>query len=341
MRGRVLLWGVKKVIKQCQSLNHYTDIIAKKIVKHPSIKTLKKATAIGSNEMMSILEDITKNETDMEFKKVLETALANNVPAEYLDYAKDLRQEFERLFPGEDSKLQAAVSTLNKQVGKVRSEIGVWFDTVMSRTTDLFIIWTRVFTAIFAVLLSIWFHIDSIQLLKDLSLDPALRASLIQMSDSALARAEGIVGGETVAEIALKATIEQRPGHNIELPTQIKTEKEGLAWLQVTFKDDPKLLDLLKIYAQQFQETTKRKLKEFANNALELKTELEKSQLSFLTLRELSLNPVKNYDSFLEWVGVLISAALLSLGAPFWYNLLRNLSTLRPVLAGKVDPSKE
>jgi hypothetical protein len=34
---------------------------------------------------------------------------------------------------------------------------------------------------------------------------------------------------------------------------------------------------------------------------------------------------------------VLISAIHLSLGAPFWFNALRQLANLRPILAGKVD----
>jgi hypothetical protein len=35
--------------------------------------------------------------------------------------------------------------------------------------------------------------------------------------------------------------------------------------------------------------------------------------------------------------GTLASAALLSLGAPFWFNMLKDLSSLRPVLAKKQE----
>jgi hypothetical protein len=34
---------------------------------------------------------------------------------------------------------------------------------------------------------------------------------------------------------------------------------------------------------------------------------------------------------------MLASAALLSLGAPFWFNLLKALTNLRPALAQQVD----
>jgi hypothetical protein len=36
-------------------------------------------------------------------------------------------------------------------------------------------------------------------------------------------------------------------------------------------------------------------------------------------------------------LGLLISAFFLALGAPFWFNSLRQLSNLRPIIAGKVD----
>jgi hypothetical protein len=39
--------------------------------------------------------------------------------------------------------------------------------------------------------------------------------------------------------------------------------------------------------------------------------------------------------------GILVSAVLLSLGAPFWFNVLRVSSTLRPVLATKVEREPE
>jgi hypothetical protein len=35
--------------------------------------------------------------------------------------------------------------------------------------------------------------------------------------------------------------------------------------------------------------------------------------------------------------GIIVSAALLGLGAPFWFSLLKNLTTLRPALAQAID----
>ena len=38
--------------------------------------------------------------------------------------------------------------------------------------------------------------------------------------------------------------------------------------------------------------------------------------------------------------GLLLTAALLSLGAPFWFNVLGDLLKLRPMLASKEDAQR-
>jgi len=46
----------------------------------------------------------------------------------------------------------------------------------------------------------------------------------------------------------------------------------------------------------------------------------------------------------LDWrhlVGVVLTAGLLSLGAPFWFNTLKGLSTLRSVVAKKEQDERE
>jgi len=42
-----------------------------------------------------------------------------------------------------------------------------------------------------------------------------------------------------------------------------------------------------------------------------------------------------------HFLGMLITAALLSLGAPFWYNVLKNVTSLRPAIAKVVGEQKD
>jgi hypothetical protein len=63
---------------------------------------------------------------------------------------------------------------------------------------------------------------------------------------------------------------------------------------------------------------------------------------STLALFHLPLPPWGQYwgDSA-HWVGGIISVMLLSLGAPFWYNALKQAANLRPVVARKVASEAE
>lgn len=60
-------------------------------------------------------------------------------------------------------------------------------------------------------------------------------------------------------------------------------------------------------------------------------------KLKFQLMPDPYPQPFYNYwtPSWLHFWGIVVSAALLSLGAPFWFNTLKNLSNLRPVLAKK------
>lgn len=60
----------------------------------------------------------------------------------------------------------------------------------------------------------------------------------------------------------------------------------------------------------------------------------------FATLANLIRNVLFVRPSNLHFWGILFSAGLLSLGAPFWYNALKTLSALKPTVANKEDQER-
>jgi hypothetical protein len=46
-------------------------------------------------------------------------------------------------------------------------------------------------------------------------------------------------------------------------------------------------------------------------------------------------------SSMKNFLGVLLSAGLLALGAPFWYNALKTLTSLRPQVATRHDQQRQ
>lgn len=70
---------------------------------------------------------------------------------------------------------------------------------------------------------------------------------------------------------------------------------------------------------------------ELAETGLDLTPDYRKGEHGFLA----GLSPLG-----LHFWGILASGALLSLGAPFWFNALKNLSSLRPILARKEEAER-
>ena len=77
-------------------------------------------------------------------------------------------------------------------------------------------------------------------------------------------------------------------------------------------------------------------LRQLTNAAADFNSILN-DKLKFQLMPDPYPQPFYNYwtPGWSHFWGVVVSAALLSLGAPFWFNLLKSLSSLRPVLAGK------
>jgi hypothetical protein len=75
-------------------------------------------------------------------------------------------------------------------------------------------------------------------------------------------------------------------------------------------------------------------LEQRAKEAAAVREILTKSSFDVLQFQWKPSEPMRS-----QLPGVLATAALLSLGAPFWFNLLKSLTNLRPSLAAKQDPA--
>jgi hypothetical protein len=79
-----------------------------------------------------------------------------------------------------------------------------------------------------------------------------------------------------------------------------------------------------------------------------IRADLENADLKFIPA---AIGGQTVFDSLAHWwaafgvrrhlAGILASIVFLSLGAPFWFNTLRQLSNLKPAIAGKVGKTKQ
>lgn len=120
---------------------------------------------------------------------------------------------------------------------------------------------------------------------------------------------------------------------SLQLYTQLSSDAELRAGLVAASST-------LSAKAQQPAQTTDEKaaLENLAQQAREIKSSLDATRLNLIP----SPYPqpwYSTYEGRRHLLGVLFTIALLSLGAPFWYNVLKSLSSLKPLLANKPDNS--
>ena len=108
------------------------------------------------------------------------------------------------------------------------SDFDTWFDTVMNRTTDRFVIQTRRFTVAFAILLAFGLQIDSLDLIKNLSTDAELRAVLVQGADQTLEKADEILFSKSITVEALESIRDRfKEFKEKTIPTDLTTRNQG------------------------------------------------------------------------------------------------------------------
>lgn len=349
LRGKNLIWGIRKVLECSPTLKDHASEITNKALAHPAlISNGKTAKVIGSKELLAVLNDLSRdsNKSLLEpAKKSLKDALANVVPQESQKHAEKLAEQFRKLFPNEAAKMEEALGIFREKTSKLMSDFDTWFDTVMNRCTDRFITLTRLCSVFFAVILSLGLQIDSFGLLKTLSTNAEVRSVLVQIGDRTQNRAEEVLLAKPIAVEALESISaneefkKEFDTKKIKIPSGLVSRNQGSAWLNEEFKGSAVISQMQKAYEEKFEQLTRERLGSLGNQMIEIKNELELSKLVVLPANW-STYKASWKDLGRHFPGILMSALLLSLGAPFWFNALRTLASLRPILAGQTDPSK-
>ena len=275
--------------------------IAKAALKHPAVaQSFGRATsAVSQDELTKLLEDLGARPV--------------------------------RLSPGAGRKLQRYVTTR-----PLLDDVSKWFDSVMIRTTERFVGATRAITVVLALVGAIALHVDSLKIYHQLAGNEELRLKLVQNIDSWNSQAEKILNKTPVATAAVQAVGEELSGGDVpeNVPGDLITREQGETWLRSNVA--PAGIDkALDAYGRHYVAGNERILGEYAGHAGDIKTQL--SELS-LELVPTPLPGLGEYRDRTHLLGTLMTVLFLTLGAPFWYNLLRHAATLRPVVAQKRDP---
>ncbi|MGC2579721.1 MAG: hypothetical protein WA376_19315, partial [Terrimicrobiaceae bacterium] len=263
-------------------------------------------------------------------------------PADELTFAAS---EIKKVFAEDSAKAEQVIAQLMRTAGQFTGNIDRWFDAMMDRVSQRFATQTRVWTIIFSVVVALALHLDAQKLLVRLSTDAEMRSRLIASADALSNRAGEILvpavdGASTAYVQAMKRLIDT---HKTELstlgePPGFPDLSGARKWLATRLKA-ANIQDAEK-YQQEYDALVPQAaLLKAADNLQAIWEE----NLAFQLIPDPYPTPWYDYST-LGWShlwGTLASAALLSLGAPFWFNALKTLSNLRPVVASREQKERE
>lgn len=367
LRGRNLASGLSNLLHQIEPElrikladgSTVADHIADAVVKHPAIAHAgTRAKAISQDELVRVLRDLCSEKPaaviDPTAKSKLTDLVETEVPGGVAIWhaAEAVADELATKFPDLKNEIKATVDAAGSTVSKLEFQIGQWFDTVMNRLSDIFTRKTRAITVVISVLFVGMLQIDAGEILRQITNTPGLRARLAAMSDTALSQANKIFDNSERAMAAL-ADVRKQNEKDTQFVSALDKEAphltrcvDGKNWLIENFKALPNADKLEQEFDKACQEESRRAMGNSYDQIRALQSDLEKTDLKIVPV-EIDRQPV--FDTCAHWwaaygvrrhlLGTLVSLVFLSLGAPFWFNMLRQLSNLKPAIAEKIAPN--
>ena len=143
---------------------------------------------------------------------------------------------------------------------------------------------------------------------------------------------EKVAATAAPTEDPLTAGAKSKAMHELETVPGFASREEAESWLRTTLDGNPARENLFAAYERELNAELVSDSDKLIDQSASLKSELARSQFKlFQDERSWA------QSSSSKMPGLLVTIALLSLGAAFWYNTLQNLASLRPKLARKQD----
>jgi hypothetical protein len=368
LRGRNLVWALANLFQQISPeannqgksrkllparMTTVAKELAKAVATHSALAStgllgVYKAKAIRPDELMAVLQKLAANPDALSdgAKQVLTTLLTNRLPGNNENTAsmQALATEFTKRFPVQQVTLHDALMDIAGSTTRIAAGLDQWFKTVMDRAADRFARNCKFWTVVGAVVLAFGFHINALHVYRQIASDPATRAKLVAASDSVMQRAE-----KTMTTLGSKAlnTLAADSALSKEQQDALKTAPSDLAdcaharyWMmsQDALKNDQRLFGQLDVACTA---AAKGQLTAVSPDLSAINGQLANADLHLF--KDFSFKHVPEpFNGVTVTVaqqlgGELLTVLLLSLGAPFWYNTLRQLSNLKSSVSRKVD----
>jgi hypothetical protein len=316
-RGRHLYRGVTDILQHLDpSLEQkIAEEISTAILKNPMVSGVSSrlGSVISREELTTLLLDLGSGAGNQKVSQPAQAALRamlqnNGVddPEQTLSNIRDLVLRLEQSNPELANDVRASMAILHETPSPFVAKINAWFDQTIDRVRLRFTTTTHALTLVLAILTAVVIQIDTIEIANRLYASPALRQQLVESAT----KLSGDIGSSG-AKGAGAPSASPASGSPASIPAG-GTEGPTL--------DSRAVSDVDVILGQSgvFSIPEWRWTHIFGHIPV----------------------PTWRSFSFQKLIGVLLSAALLSLGAPFWYEALKTTIGLRSALASTDDAQR-
>ena len=206
---------------------------------------------------------------------------------------------------------------------KFKAMLENWFDETMERATGWYKRRSRMILFFIGFILAVCFNVDTIRIASKLEKDPKLREQLVQQADA-------FVKAHPNLDAELKAEQESMNKGLMNDKNTILSSGDSLTIAEVKQRNDS--ISKARYFALKAQRDT---LFDRANKLV--KDDMDKMN-GMLGLGFKGYNC--KWDCLLEMiVGWILTAFAISLGAPFWFDLLNKFVKIRGSVATTIDQS--
>ena len=311
-RGRYLKRGLVDLLTQLDPglEEKVASSVATAVLKNPLVNATwgRLGSVVHREEFTKLLLHLassqSKDDLGASARAALTTALKNNGiedPDAALKGIRAAALELESASPELTASVRQSRAVLQSTKSELVAKINGWFDQTMDRVAQRFTAQTRSIVFIGGVLVACTLQVDTVLLVNRLSVDDKLRDAFVAQAKERATH---------------KAAVEEAPTKQEPDPAQ--TESTPSAQGQPAKPAQSP--------ATEGEKIDREYLAFLADNGL-------------ITVPR-SFGEWKRRWKDVSWVGVAITALLLSLGAPFWYEALSRILQLRSALAEKDDQQR-
>jgi hypothetical protein len=247
-----------------------------------------------------------------------------------------------------------AIDATARSVTEAWQRFSFWFDATQDRAQQWFATQTRICTILISIGAAFVFQLDTVEIYSEISADRTVRDKLVATAGAFAADAERTLADTTsvlqdafqdwqkspeVVNASIPGDKRQALANLVPQPTETRTS--FLARLHEMLVSVPNGSDLEKGFIAKLDNHVQERLKQEAQDFTRVKSDLERTGFELLPSSFSRWSPSYFDGVFKHFFGILISASLLSLGAPFWFNILNSLTNLRSLLASNIKDEEE